>query len=74
MRLLSTEEAAQRLGVISERVRQFIKAGRLPAMLIAGRYVIKEKDLEKVAVRKTGRPRGSYKDRPKGSSKMRQAS
>ena len=74
MRLLGTEEAAQRLGVISERVRQFIKAGRLPAMLIGGTYVIKEKDLEKVAVRKHGRPKGSYKDGAKLVTRTRKTS
>ena len=70
MRLLSTEEAAQRLGVISERVRQLIKDGRLPATLVGGSYVIQEQDIQKVAVRKTGRPRGSTK----GSTKLRKAS
>ena len=54
--LLSVTEAAKRLGVIRQRVFQFIQTGRLPAVMVGSQYVIKESDLELVAERKTGRP------------------
>ena len=54
--LLSVTEAAKRLGVIRQRVFQFIQTGRLPAVMVGSQYVIKELDLELVAERKTGRP------------------
>ncbi len=54
---LTTKEAAAALGISPSRVRQLIKAGRLPATLVAGRdWLINETDLAKVAVRKPGRP------------------
>lgn len=56
MKLLSTEEAASRLGVIPERVRQLIKAGRLPAEKVGRDYVIRESDLKLVEHRPVGRP------------------
>lgn len=55
--LLSTEEAAERLGVAGSRIRQLIKEGRLPAKKIGGGWVIAGKDLELVKDRKPGRPK-----------------
>jgi excisionase family DNA binding protein len=55
--LLSVSEVAERLGVIRQRVFQFIQSGRLPALMIGSQYVIKESDLSLVADRKTGRPK-----------------
>ena len=54
--LLTTSEAAIRLGVSAERVRQFIKAGRLPSKQYGSDHVIIESDLALVANRKVGRP------------------
>lgn len=54
--LLTTSEAAIKLGVSAERVRQFIKAGRLPSRHIGRDHVIKESDLRLVVERRTGRP------------------
>jgi len=54
--LLSTTEAAERLGVTSIRVRAMIRDGKLPAQKIGRDYVIKESDLELVKDRKPGRP------------------
>jgi len=55
-KLLSTNEAAQKLGVTSIRVRAMIRDGNLPAKKIGRDYVINESDLELVKDRKPGRP------------------
>jgi excisionase family DNA binding protein len=57
MKLLTTKEAAARLGISVMRVQQLIWDGRLPAEKIGRDYVIKEDDLKLVADRKPGRPR-----------------
>jgi len=54
--LLSVTEAAERLGVIRQRVFQLIKSDRLPAVMVGSQYVIKESDLQLVEDRPTGRP------------------
>jgi excisionase family DNA binding protein len=56
MKLLTTEEAAERLGVTSVRVRAMILAGRLPAEKFGHVHMIREEDLALVADRKPGRP------------------
>lgn len=53
---LTTEEAAERLGVTATRVRAMIAAGRLPAEKFGPVYVIREADLKLVEGRKVGRP------------------
>ena len=55
-KLISTKEAAQRLGVHQTRVQVLIRAKRLPATMLAGTYLIREDDLKLVADRRTGRP------------------
>ena len=57
MGLISTKEAAEKLGVSTLRVQQLIWGGRLPADKIGRDYVIQESDLKLVAERKAGRPR-----------------
>ena len=56
MALLTTPEAARRLGVTVARVQKLIWDGRLPAQKIGRDYVIQEDDLKLVADRKPGRP------------------
>lgn len=57
MKLLSTDEAAERLGVSGRRVRALIKEGKLQAQYVGGGYVIEEDALESVKVYgKRGRP------------------
>ena len=56
MKLLSTKEAAKRLGISDARVRQLILKGRLPAIKHGRDWIIKERSLIQVADRKTGRP------------------
>src|SRR5262245_15190195 len=57
VKLLTTTEAAERLGVTVGRVQQLIWEGKLPAQLLGRDYVIKEDDLALVANRPgRGRP------------------
>lgn len=60
-KLLSVAEAAEKLGVTRARVNQFISENRLPAQRIGRSFVIKEKDLNLVENRKTGRPANTEK-------------
>jgi excisionase family DNA binding protein len=63
MKLLTTKEAAERLGVTPTRVQQLIGAGELPAEKMGRDYFIKEDDLKLVAVRKRGRPRKAQSEK-----------
>ena len=54
--MLTTKEAAERLGVTAIRVRQLISEGRLPAEKFGRDYMIKQEDLRLVEDRKPGRP------------------
>jgi excisionase family DNA binding protein len=57
MKLISTDEAAECLGVSGRRVRQLIDEGKLPAQYVGGGYVIDEAALAGVKVYgKPGRP------------------
>ncbi len=56
MNLLTTKEAAEKLGVTVPRVHTFIKEGRLPAEKMGRDFFIKEEDLKLLDNRKTGRP------------------
>jgi excisionase family DNA binding protein len=67
MKLLTTKEAAERLGVSVTRVQQLILAKRLPAEKMGRDYFIQEDDLKLVADRKRGRPR---KDQSEKASKQ----
>jgi excisionase family DNA binding protein len=57
MNLLTTKEAAERLGITPRRVVAMIQAEQLPAEKFGRDYMIKEKDLKLVEDRKVGRPR-----------------
>jgi excisionase family DNA binding protein len=61
MKVISTAEAAKRLGVTANRVRALIDAKRLKATKMGNVWLINPKDLEAVKVRKVGRPRKSRK-------------
>ena len=57
MALMTTAEAARRLGVTHRRVRQLIEAGRLPASKFGPVWVVVEADLRLVENRPgPGRP------------------
>jgi excisionase family DNA binding protein len=55
---ISTNEAADRLGITRQRVLQLINSGRLPAEKFANVYMIKSADLKQVEDRPQGRPPG----------------
>lgn len=56
--MITTQEAAARLGISSRRVRALIDAGRLPAEKIGRDWLIKVSDLALLAERKAGYPKG----------------
>jgi excisionase family DNA binding protein len=66
MAILTTAEAAERLGVSVRRVQQLVKDGRLPAEQFGGALMIREEDLKLVKDRKVGRP---PKAKAEGASK-----
>ena len=57
-RLLSSAEAAQRLGVSIRRVQALITAGKIPATRVGRTWVIKESDITLVSDRPQGWPKG----------------
>ena len=61
MKIISTAEAARRLGVTPNRVRALIEAKRLKATKLGNVWVINPKDLDAVKDRKVGRPRKARK-------------
>ncbi len=54
--LLTTSEAAKKLGVSPGRVRQLVVDGRLPVVKLGRDNLIRAADLALVKERKTGRP------------------
>ena len=54
MKLISTREAAEKLGISPIRVRQLIQEGKIEAARVGRDYVIDEKDL--AGVRTYGKP------------------
>ena len=72
MKLLSTSEAAVKLGVTVGRVQQLIWDGLLPAQKVGRDYVIKEDDLKLVENRpKVGRPPKAKAEAEAKTSKKR---
>jgi excisionase family DNA binding protein len=57
MELLTTKQAAQKLGITPRRVVALVTAGKLPASKFGRDYMIKEADLKLVQDRKVGRPK-----------------
>lgn len=55
--VISTNEAAETLGVTPRRVLAMIESGKLPALQMGRFYVIRKADLALVAERKAGRPK-----------------
>ncbi|MDQ3801808.1 MAG: helix-turn-helix domain-containing protein [Acidobacteriota bacterium] len=60
---LTTQEAADKLGVSVRRVVALINSGNLPSTRIGRSHVIKESDLKLVKDRKPGRPAKSQTDK-----------
>ena len=61
MKIISTTEAAKRLGVTADRVRKMIEAKRLKATKFGNVWMIDPKDLDALKDRKVGRPRKARK-------------
>lgn len=57
MGLITTAQAAERLGISPQRVFQLIQDGRLPAQKVGHSYVIDAVVLKRVKRKKPGRPR-----------------
>ncbi len=57
MKLLNTNEVAEKLKVSAIRVRQLIRQGRITATKVGRDYVIQASDLKGIAKRKNGRPK-----------------
>lgn len=70
--LISTTQAAERLGITRQRVFDLIESGRLPAFKIGRSYAINESDLELVSERKVGRPPKAEKAATKTSKTTKQ--
>jgi excisionase family DNA binding protein len=71
MKLLTTQEAAAKLGVSDARIRQLILEGKLPAQKYGQRSIlIDEDDLDKVTIYgKAGRPSKVKAEGKKATSK-----
>lgn len=63
LRLLSTAEAADLLGISRQRIHQLIAAGTLHAQRVGPGFVIQQADVEAIRVR--------YADRPSKASHAR---
>ena len=59
--MLTTQQAAERLGVTAGRVRQMVADGALPATRIGRDNFVRASDLKLVEGRKPGRPRKTAK-------------
>ena len=70
-KLLTTSEAAEKLGVTRWRVNALIRDGRLKATKVGQIFLIEEKDLIPVMDRKPGRPPKSDQSK-EPTSKSRQ--
>ena len=64
VKLMSTAEAARKLGVTANRVRALIRSKRLKAVRVGRDWLIDAKDLNAVKKRKPGRPRKANKKGP----------
>ena len=53
---LTTAQVAARLGVTQSRVHALMRAGRLPSVRVGPLHLIDPADVDKVKVRKPGRP------------------
>jgi excisionase family DNA binding protein len=73
-KLLSTTEAAARLGLSVARVQTFIWQERLPAQRIGRSYAIDEDDLKLLDNRSIGRPPQTPSERKTAATKKKSAS
>lgn len=57
MELLSTKEAAERLGVTTARIRQLVQSGRLKGQKVGRDLVFTAEEIENFKPQKAGRPK-----------------
>jgi excisionase family DNA binding protein len=69
MNLLTTAQAAERLGVSQRRVVALIRAGRLPTVRAGLIHLIDPADLQLVKERKPGRPWPALRKQPAAKRK-----
>lgn len=69
MDLLSTKQAAEKVGVSVARIQQWIWDGRLPAIRPSRDYLIDAKDLENIVAFRRGRPKKTNGTKPKSHRK-----
>lgn len=69
MPLLSTLDAATRIGVSPRRLRQLAQTGRIKSSMVAGRLAFDVKDVE--AFRTLERPSGKYEHKPRKTAATR---
>jgi excisionase family DNA binding protein len=70
-KLLTTNEAAEQLGISPQQVRLIIRRGKLPAERQGRDWFIKQSDLRLVKVRPKGRPQGAKDSRPRKVSRRK---
>jgi excisionase family DNA binding protein len=71
MGLITTAQAAERLGISVRRVQELISSQRLPAQQFGRTYVVNEEDLKLVENRKVGRPPKAKADTDSKASKKK---
>jgi excisionase family DNA binding protein len=71
MGILTTAQAADRLGISVRRVQQLVQDGRLPAKEFGGSLMIEESDLKLVSDRKPGRPPKAKEATKKAKAKQK---
>jgi excisionase family DNA binding protein len=71
MALITTAQAAERLGISVRRVQELISSQRLPAQQFGRTYVVNEEDLKLVENRKVGRPPKAKAETGSKASKKR---
>lgn len=64
MEYLTTEEAAERLGLSKRQVQALIKKGHLPAEWVGDIWLLKPADVETFQRRPVGRPKKMKHDNP----------
>jgi excisionase family DNA binding protein len=66
---ITSDQAAERLGVTRQRISQLVIEGRLPAEYFGRQLMIEEGDLDKIEFKPAGRPRTGALKKTKRSKK-----
>jgi excisionase family DNA binding protein len=59
--VLTTQQAAEKLGITRQRVGALIRSGRLPAVKVGRDWVLDEKDVDNFEKQPAGRPKMTQK-------------